>query len=355
MTITPLDHARSLVEEFAGEHYPELDQMRSESNKLLHACAKLAESWSGSFAGWHGRMYFRNFQKPALREQFSGEWGGLHGIPGGWQEKDGPMIAKRINELVGDDFSVTAFEERAKLLRRWLSDLKNEVDAYLAVMDFSGMPKEQQLAETIERLSFGEPKYDHVNSHIPKTVMSRDTQAVNQGITLPGHIYYEAVALEGKRAVELFYEYDKLTARLVKQVTMRAATSNTQPSGDAFYGVHTTIIEKCRTLYESAQYAEAVEKSFKIVRDRLRVLTGHEKGSDAFGRGKLHIKGAAASHVDRDFNEAAKFLMMAIDMFRNEKSHTSDAKIDDPVRAYQYLVMSSLALSLLDSAEIKSH
>ncbi|MFA6450204.1 MAG: TIGR02391 family protein [bacterium] len=84
----------------------------------------------------------------------------------------------------------------------------------------------------------------------------------------------------------------------------------------------------------------------------LRELTGFEKGSDAFGKSKLHIKGAAAKNVDHDFNEAVKYLAMAIDQFRNEKSHTSNAKIDDPIRAYEYLSLSSLAMNLLDNAEI---
>jgi uncharacterized protein (TIGR02391 family) len=89
------------------------------------------------------------------------------------------------------------------------------------------------------------------------------------------------------------------------------------------------------------------------VRDRLRDLTGHETGSEAFGKGKLHIRGAAAQNVDLDFNEGAKFLMMAIDKFRNEKSHTSNAKITDQGRAQQYLMLSSLAMRLLDDAEIR--
>ena len=117
-------------------------------------------------------------------------------------------------------------------------------------------------------------------------------------------------------------------------------------------GMHPQIVSRCDALYASGALAEAVEKSFKVVRDRLRTLTGYERGSEAFGRGKLHIKGAAASHVDSDFNDGAKFLMMAIDMFRNEKSHTSDAKITDPIRAQQYLMLSSLAMYLLDDAEI---
>jgi len=116
--------------------------------------------------------------------------------------------------------------------------------------------------------------------------------------------------------------------------------------------LHPEILEKCQQLFETGTYAEAVEKGFKVVRDRLRQLTGFERGSDAFGKGKLHIKGAAAQNVDDDFNEGVKFLTMAIDYFRNEKSHTSNAKVDEPSRAHEYLKLSSLAMHLLDQAEI---
>ena len=119
------------------------------------------------------------------------------------------------------------------------------------------------------------------------------------------------------------------------------------------YGIHPAIHEKCYELYKNKTYAEAVEKSFKVVRDRLRDLTTHETGQNAFGKGKLYMRGASAPNVDRDFNEAVKFLTMAIDNFRNEKSHTSDAKIEDPIRAYQYLMLSSLAMSLLEDTEIR--
>lgn len=116
--------------------------------------------------------------------------------------------------------------------------------------------------------------------------------------------------------------------------------------------LHFEIYAKCQSLFEKAEYPEAVEKGFKVVRDRLRSLTSHETGSEAFGKGKLHIKGATAQNVDHDFNEGVKFLTMAIDKFRNEKSHTSNAKIEDPQRAYEYLTLSSLAMNLLDQAEI---
>ena len=117
--------------------------------------------------------------------------------------------------------------------------------------------------------------------------------------------------------------------------------------------LHPEIYSRCRTLYAGGEYAEAVEKSFKVVRDRLRSLTSHETGSEAFGKGKLYLNGAAAPHVDENFQNGVKFLTMAIDRFRNEKSHTADGNITDPVRAYEYLRLSSLAMHLLDRSEIR--
>lgn len=117
--------------------------------------------------------------------------------------------------------------------------------------------------------------------------------------------------------------------------------------------LHPEIHSRCRTLYASGDYAEAVEKGFKIVRDRLRALTTYETGSEAFGKGNLYVQGAAAPHVDDDFQHGVKFLSMAIDRFRNEKSHTADGNISDPIRAYEYLRLSSLAMHLLDGALIR--
>jgi uncharacterized protein (TIGR02391 family) len=117
--------------------------------------------------------------------------------------------------------------------------------------------------------------------------------------------------------------------------------------------LHDNIKNKCSGLYLNGHYPEAVEKSFKVVRDRLRELTTYETGSEAFGKGGLYVKGAAAQNVDKDFQIAVKFLTMAIDKFRNEKSHTSDGNIKNPIRAYEYLAISSLAMHLLADCEAR--
>lgn len=131
--------------------------------------------------------------------------------------------------------------------------------------------------------------------------------------------------------------------------------SNTEKpiSTQALGNLHKNVKQKCSKLYTDGHYPEAVEKSFKVVRDRLRELTTYETGSEAFGKGGLYIKGASAENVDNDFQSAVKFLTMAIDRFRNEKSHTSDGNINDSVRAYEYLTLSSLAMRLLDDSEVR--
>jgi hypothetical protein len=80
------------------------------------------------------------------------------------------------------------------------------------------------------------------------------------------------------------------------------------PDATAMDSLHPEILSRCRGLLDGGDYGEAVEKGFKVVRDRLRALTGHETGSEAFGKGKLRIGGAAAQHVDADFQNAVKFL-----------------------------------------------
>ena len=72
------------------------------------------------------------------------------------------------------------------------------------------------------------------------------------------------------------------------------------------------------------------------------VLLPATRPIDAFGKGHLYVDGAAATHVDEDFQNGVKFLTMAIDRFRNEKSHTADGNISDPIRAYEYLRLAAL-------------
>jgi uncharacterized protein (TIGR02391 family) len=197
-----------------------------------------------------------------------------------------------------------------------------------------------------------------------KSIFGNDADEVHQFRLHDG----QSAVISGDRQVTAQYNTESYFRHLKKNQSLLSAiveflksnagqeekSSGKPVSPGTLDALHDAIKAKCSPLYLSKNYSEAVEKSFKVVRDRLRTLTGHERGSEAFGKGGLYIKGAAAPHVDKDFQQAVQFLVMAIDFFRNEKSHSADGNIDDPIRAYEYLAISSLAMHLLDNTEIKS-
>src|SRR5262249_14853618 len=93
--------------------------------------------------------------------------------------------------------------------------------------------------------------------------------------------------------------------------------------------LHKAILDRCEELFRSGHYAEAVEQSFMVVRDRLRALTGFERGFEAFGKAKLHVKGAIAPHVDKDFKDREMVLLHG---FAKKTQKTPAHEIDQALK-----------------------
>jgi uncharacterized protein (TIGR02391 family) len=113
------------------------------------------------------------------------------------------------------------------------------------------------------------------------------------------------------------------------------------------------IVENCGELFLSGHYSEATINGYKTVRDRFRELTRFEKGSDAFGKGKLYINGSVAEHVDDDRQKGVLHLAIANDCFRNVGAHTSSRLVSDSINAYEHLAGCSLLLNYLEDTKIK--
>lgn len=119
-----IEEAKKLIAGFRSKHVTDLEKIPAMSEKLREVCGKIERTWSGSFAGWHGKMYFRDFQIPTIYEKFSGEWGGINGIPDGWEEKKPEEVRIKIEKLFGGNFSVENFEDEIKALRKEAEALK---------------------------------------------------------------------------------------------------------------------------------------------------------------------------------------------------------------------------------------
>ncbi|EKE11836.1 MAG: hypothetical protein ACD_15C00016G0011 [uncultured bacterium] len=109
------------------------------------------------------------------------------------------------------------------------------------------------------------------------------------------------------------------------------------------------VFSHVKDLLNNEHYFNAVEESYKIVREKLRDITGKEKAHEAFAEINYNkIFGHdIKNEAEKDFFEGVKFLHMAIQKLRNEKAHTPANKIDKNL-AIHYIVLASLAYDLID-------
>jgi uncharacterized protein (TIGR02391 family) len=347
-----MQQLEALLADFNTNYSSSIEELATNAEKMRVACDNIRDSWSGSCFGYHSKLYYGNFEKPPQGEKFSVEWGGIHHLSEQWHERSPEDVKTKIAQLVGNNFTVDTFEKDTEKLASDIEDFQTQVELLISSVTIS---ESTHPLAGIEKIESRKALKAYIKSYMSRTMMTRDSEAAAQGITTPAIIYYDAVVYEAESIVGTTQQFLKACKHFIKWYELHAATlagSGSKPLLPDLSLLHPGIFSKCQHLFETGAYPEAVEKSFKVVRDRLRNLTSHETGSEAFGKGKLHIKGAAASNVDHDFNEGVKFLTMAIDRFRNEKSHTSDGNIADPQHAYEYLTISSLALHFLDRAEI---
>jgi uncharacterized protein (TIGR02391 family) len=111
---------------------------------------------------------------------------------------------------------------------------------------------------------------------------------------------------------------------------------------------HIFYLKNKNTLLETGHYFNAVEESYKIVREKLKSITGKEKAHEAFNENNYStIFGhESKDDVEKDFFEGVKFLHMAIQKLRNEKAHTPAREMDKKL-AIHYIVLASLAYDLI--------
>ncbi|MFJ5666365.1 TIGR02391 family protein [Micromonospora chalcea] len=112
--------------------------------------------------------------------------------------------------------------------------------------------------------------------------------------------------------------------------------------------VHEDIYNHIGRYLATGDHFHAVEESYKLVREKLREITGKERATDAFAAANVEklFGHQPANDAEKDFFEGVKFLNMAIQFLRNEKAHTPAAPLE-PNLAIHYISLASLAYDLI--------
>jgi len=108
------------------------------------------------------------------------------------------------------------------------------------------------------------------------------------------------------------------------------------------------VFDHVQKFLNSGYYFNAVEEAYKIVRKKLKDITGKEKATDAFNKANYEkIFGhQPRDQAEKDFFEGVKFLHMSIQFLRNEKAHTPARDLDKNL-AIHYISLASLAYDLI--------
>jgi uncharacterized protein (TIGR02391 family) len=138
---------------------------------------------------------------------------------------------------------------------------------------------------------------------------------------------------------------EKLLGAKVKKETKSQATFK---NGNISITLQKEVFNHVQKLLNNGHYFNAVEEAYKVVRKKLKDITGKEKATDAFN--STHYEKIFGHQpiddVESDFFEGIKFLHMAIQFLRNEKAHTLARDLDKNL-AIHYISLASLAYDLI--------
>ncbi len=159
-------------------------------NALEEVANEVKRSFSGSWLGYHSRVYYADLSPAPPGANFSQEWGlkRLASNVGTWREFDSEDVIARIYQMAGEP-NLDASREAAGKTQELFDSSKSEILSILTnEVDERADGFLTKLKDDLERL---EPmsKGDVAQHWSPKgQIMTRDTLAMGQGTCVPPHI-----------------------------------------------------------------------------------------------------------------------------------------------------------------------
>ncbi len=169
-----------------------LDTEEQKLNSLIEKAEEAGRSFSGSWLGYHARVYYEGLRPAPPGAHFSQEWGlestFSGGTTGSWGEFDPESVRAEIQHRAGDPDlgTLKAASHKAAIV---FDEVRSEIESILAgVVAETGDRFLERLAENLKGLMLLSAS-DVAQVLMPKgKFISRDAVAVGQGIQVPPHI-----------------------------------------------------------------------------------------------------------------------------------------------------------------------
>ena len=160
---------------------------------VVEAAQEAKRAFSGSWLGYHARVYYAEFAPPPPGAHFSQEWGiedrlGGHGTTGDWVECDARDVKAYILARAGKpklDAARAAEVKAKKAFDRAKSEMLSIFETERSAAQDTFLEKLQQQLEELEVMT----PADVADAWRPKgQIMTRDMIAMGQGQMVPPHV-----------------------------------------------------------------------------------------------------------------------------------------------------------------------
>jgi hypothetical protein len=177
--------------------------------KALDEAAKTVEkAFSGSWLGYHSRVYFYGFQSPRPGAHFSQEWGlmddyGIRGTSEYWAELKPEEVSEYIEDLAGHP-DLSTPRNIAKKAKSEFNTIKMDFDSIIEteLADHSDKFLEKMRGEIDQLAPLSISKI--IDFLSPKTqFMTRDAAAMGQGILVPPHVFPIAEVMSLRQTIDV--------------------------------------------------------------------------------------------------------------------------------------------------------
>jgi predicted nucleotide-binding protein len=193
-------------------------------DNLEEVAEEVGKSWSGSWLGYHSRIYYKDLQPVPPGARFSKEWGfketfSTGGTTGEWSEYDFDAVVDTIHQMAGNpdiekirplvkEAAVCFEESQSRLLSLLSPSLQNNKDDTFL----------KDLAEKITKKRIFSAS-DFVKLFVPSgQQMSRDMNAIQAGLQTPPHISIIAEVSSLRSPFSACEELSKLARRVASHL-----------------------------------------------------------------------------------------------------------------------------------------
>jgi predicted nucleotide-binding protein len=231
--IEPLSAAVSAIER---------EEISQQISALRTAVAEVGRAFSGSWLGYHSRVYYENFQTPPPGAHFSQEWGlmntfGRMGSGGRWCEYPFDEVKQHVLLLAGNP-DLSAARAAAEAADAAFNHAKAEISSiFQTELDAGADGFIQNLNEQLQNLEVLSPAEVADRLHQHGQVMTRDTIVLGQGTQLPPHISVKAEF----RAIEHSFAICKEVADIARKGASHLERKSRRTSRESRIGTNVFI------------------------------------------------------------------------------------------------------------------